>query len=116
MRRTKIVCTIGPATESEASLRALMRAGMNVARLNFSHGTHAQHKQVISRIRRLSKEMGVVVGILQDLSGPKLRVGKLPNPPLMLIRGQRVVLTTKPLDGRDDAIPFASPEAIGALS
>lgn len=115
MRRTKIVCTIGPATESEEALRSLIKAGMNVARLNFSHGTHAQHKQVISRIRHLSKEMGVVVGILQDLSGPKLRVGKIPNLPMILVRGQKVIMTTKPLEGRENVIPFASPEALRAL-
>ncbi len=81
MRRTKIVCTIGPATSSEERLEALMRAGMNVARLNFSHGVQSEHALVIERIRALSTRLGCPIAILQDLQGPKIRVGALKNGP-----------------------------------
>ncbi len=91
MRRAKIVATIGPASESEQALEALINAGMNVARLNFSHGTHEEHEAKISRIRAVSKKLGVPIGILQDLQGPKIRVGKLPAP-LQLLIGERVCL------------------------
>jgi pyruvate kinase len=79
-RKVKIVATIGPASESRESLEQLIRAGVNVARLNFSHGTHEEHAQRIARIRNLAAEMGVSVGILQDLQGPKIRVGLLDKP------------------------------------
>src|SRR5260370_7942443 len=74
MRRTKIVCTIGPATDSEAQLEQLMRAGMNVARLNFSHGTHQEHEQVIERVRAISVPLYFPRSILQDLRRPKFPV------------------------------------------
>ncbi|MDZ7373573.1 MAG: pyruvate kinase [candidate division KSB1 bacterium] len=79
MRRTKIVCTIGPASEDESVLRELIRAGMDVARLNFSHSTLEQHAARAEKIRRLSRELRRPVAILQDLSGPKIRIGKLEN-------------------------------------
>jgi pyruvate kinase len=80
MRRAKIVATIGPASESEEMLEALIKAGMNVARLNFSHGTHEQHAARVRSIRAVSKKLNTPVGILQDLQGPKIRVGKLAVP------------------------------------
>jgi pyruvate kinase len=110
VRRTKIVATIGPASESEAMLRNLIRDGMNVARLNFSHGTHAQHRRVARRLRRLSRELHTPVAILQDLSGPKLRVGEIADPPLHLSRGKSVTLTTDPTPGRGGRIPVSYPE------
>src|ERR1051326_6206051 len=96
MRRTKIVCTIGPATSSEERLEQLMRAGMNVARLNFSHGTHAEHEQVVRRVRAISARLGCAVAILQDLQGPKIRTGKLANDkPVTLIDGSPITITTR---------------------
>jgi pyruvate kinase len=80
MRRAKIVATIGPASETEEMLEALIQAGMNVARMNFSHGTHEQHAARIKSIRAVSEKLGMPVGILQDLQGPKIRAGKLANP------------------------------------
>lgn len=77
MRRTKIVCTIGPATESEERLEQLMLADMNVARLNFSHGTYEEHALVIERIHTISARLGYNIAILQDLQGPKIRTGSL---------------------------------------
>jgi len=76
-KRTKIVATIGPATDSPEKITALMQSGVNVFRLNFSHGTHAYHSEVFARIRKASETTGLVVGILQDISGPKIRVGML---------------------------------------
>jgi pyruvate kinase len=91
MRRAKIVATIGPASESEQALESLINAGMNVARLNFSHGTHQEHESKVSRIRAVSKKLGIPVGILQDLQGPKIRVGKL-DVPLQLSVDEQVCL------------------------
>ena len=79
LRKVKIVATIGPSSESYENLEKLVRAGMNVARLNFSHGTHEQHKKVIQNIREISKKLHVEIAILQDLQGPKVRVGKFEN-------------------------------------
>lgn len=100
MRRTKIVCTIGPATNSEERLEALMRAGMNVARLNFSHGTHQEHEQVIERVRAISARFGYAVAILQDLQGPKIRTGMLQDgKPVTLVDGTQVTITTRDIIG-----------------
>ena len=91
MRRAKIIATIGPASESEQALESLIKAGMNVARLNFSHGTHQEHEAKVAAIRAVSKKLGLPVGILQDLQGPKIRVGKLAAP-LQLSFDERVCL------------------------
>jgi pyruvate kinase len=105
MRRTKIVCTIGPATNSEAQLEQLMRAGMNVARLNFSHGTHQEHEQVIERVRALSARLEYAVAILQDLQGPKIRTGALQDgKPVRLVDGTQVTITTRDMVGNGQFI------------
>src|SRR3990172_9317312 len=91
MRRAKIVATIGPASDSEQALESLIKAGMNVARLNFSHGTHERHASRVGLIRAVSKKMGIPIGILQDLQGPKIRVGKLAAP-LQISSGEQVSL------------------------
>ncbi len=78
--RTKIVCTLGPATSTDEAIRGLMEAGMNVARVNFSHGTHEQHATTIAMVRRIAEEMGKPIAILGDLQGPRIRVGDLPEP------------------------------------
>jgi pyruvate kinase len=95
MPKTKIVCTIGPASERPETLRELIQEGMNVARLNFSHGTHSEHKEKITRLRELSRELKRPVAILQDLCGPKIRVGTIPAPGLELKPGQSLILTTE---------------------
>ncbi|MDJ0785000.1 MAG: pyruvate kinase [Desulfosarcinaceae bacterium] len=95
MPKTKVVCTIGPASERPETLRDLIQAGMNVARLNFSHGTHLEHKEKIARLRELSQELKRPIAILQDLCGPKIRVGNIPAPGLELKPGHTLVLTTK---------------------
>ena len=93
--KTKIVCTIGYASNSEAMLEKLMRAGMNVARINFSHGTLDGHRRTIEKVRRISQRIGKVVAILADLPGPKIRIGKLAKDPITLSKGDELTLTTK---------------------
>ena len=105
MRRTKIVCTIGPATNSEEKLEQLMRAGMNVARLNFSHGTHDEHRQVIERVRAISARLDCAVAILQDLQGPKIRIGSLQDgKPVTLVNDTQVTITTRDIVGNGQII------------
>jgi len=86
-KRTKIVCTIGPASSSEATLRKMIKAGMNVARLNFSHGAYAEHKKLIGRLKAVGKAAGEPVTIIGDLPGPKIRVGELPAKGIKLVKG-----------------------------
>lgn len=107
MRRAKIVATIGPASRDEKTLERLVAAGLDVARLNFSHGTHEQHAEVIAALRRVSEKTGRAIGILQDLQGPKIRVGELPAP-LQLAEGEEVILfdgDSKPPSGEGQRIP-----------
>ncbi|MBA2287537.1 MAG: pyruvate kinase, partial [Ktedonobacteraceae bacterium] len=105
MRRTKIVCTIGPATSSEERLEQLMRAGMNVARLNFSHGTQEEHAVVIERIRSISARLGCAIAILQDLQGPKIRTGPLQGrQPVRLLDGANFVITSRDVEGTQEAV------------
>lgn len=99
-KRTKIVCTMGPSTEDENVLRELIKAGMNVARFNFSHGSHEYHKAGIERVRRISKELGVPVAIILDTKGPEVRTGLLENhEKVMLLGGQKVIVTTDDIVG-----------------
>jgi pyruvate kinase len=93
-RNTKIIATIGPACRDEINLRRLVDVGMNVARLNFSHGSHEQHAEVIRNIRKISSEYKTPITILQDLQGPKLRVGILPDNGIDLIVNQKVILAS----------------------
>ena len=108
MRRTKIVCTIGPAASSPAMIEKLIRAGMNVARLNFSHGSYDEHLEKIELIRSISAKLGMPVGILQDLSGPKIRIGKIASSPVCLERGRQFTFTTREVtgDGTQVTLPF----------
>ena len=99
VRRTKIVATIGPATSSPENLRAIIQAGATTLRLNFSHGTHEDHQKSIRLIRQTAFELNQPVGILQDLQGPKIRLGKFEHNSIVLKRGDRFTLTSKPLTG-----------------
>lgn len=92
MNRTKIVCTIGPASDSPATLLAMVKSGMNVARLNFSHGTHAGHAKLIRSVRAAARKAGETVAILGDLQGPKIRIGILPDEGVVLKNGETVTL------------------------
>ena len=99
MSRTKIVCTIGPASRSPETLARLAEAGMDVARLNFSHGTHAEHAAVIAALRFLAEKLGRPIAILQDLAGVKIRIGQIAGGVVRLERGAPFTLTTRPVAG-----------------
>ena len=109
MPATKIVCTIGPASESPQVLSRMIHAGMNVARLNFSHGTQAEHGQKIQLIRSLSDESKLPVAILQDLCGPKIRVGSVADPGAQLKSGEPFVLTSRPVAGDSCKVSVSYP-------
>jgi len=99
MRRAKIVCTLGPASSSPAAIRALVDAGMDVARLNFSHGTHDEHAALYRGVRQASDASGRAVAVLADLQGPKIRLGRFRGGSAMLESGAEFVITTVPLEG-----------------
>ena len=94
-RKTKIVATIGPATASRKILKKIIQKGVNVCRINFSHGTHEDHKKVIDSIREINKELGLHTAILADLQGPKIRVGEIENYGFELRANQEITFTTK---------------------
>ena len=99
LKKTKIVCTIGPASNKREVLREMILSGMDVARLNFSHGTHEDHKKVIDLIRDLCKETGRSIALLQDLCGPKIRVGNISGGPVMLKSGEIFTFTGEECEG-----------------
>jgi pyruvate kinase len=110
-RRAKIVCTIGPSCNTEAALRDLMRLGMDVARLNFSHSTHEEHALVIERLRRAAAAEGRTVCILQDLQGPKIRTGRLErHEPILLESGSTVIITPRDVAGTPTRISTTFPD------
>ena len=102
MRKTKIVCTIGPASQGEEKLRELMRAGMNVARFNFSHGDHEEQKGKFDNVVKISKELGVSVATLQDTRGPEIRLMKFEEGKVNLVAGQKFILTTTEVMGNSE--------------
>ena len=104
MRKTKIVCTIGPATNDEAMLRELMLAGMDVARINFSHGTHEAAKVMVDRIKKVREELGLPVGILLDTKGPEIRLKKFRNGKVTLTEGQTFTLCTNDVEGDENQV------------
>lgn len=110
IRKAKIVCTIGPVSRTRVRLRELLEAGMDVARLNFSHGTHAEHAEVVRTLRELSTQRKRSVAILADLSGPKIRTGRLRGGrPVQLRAGQRLVLTSEPIEGTAEQLHVSYP-------
>jgi pyruvate kinase len=113
MRKTKIVCTIGPASGSAHTIGKLIEGGMDVARLNFSHGTQADHAEKILLIRAISKRLNRPVSILQDLSGPKIRVGHVPEPGVVLEPGQTFILTAPDVPGTRERVSISYPHLAG---
>ncbi|MGF0166127.1 pyruvate kinase [Streptomyces koyangensis] len=99
MRRSKIVCTLGPAVDSYEQLKALIEAGMNVARFNMSHGSHAEHEDRYRRVRQASADTGRAVGVLADLQGPKIRLETFAEGPVELVRGDAFTITTEDVAG-----------------
>src|SRR3954447_9490738 len=95
MRRAKIVCTLGPATDSYDQIKALVDAGMDVARFNLSHGTHAEHEERYQHVRKAADETGRSIGLLADLQGPKIRLGRFTEGPVLLERGDTFTITVE---------------------
>ena len=112
MARTKIVCTIGPATRSPETLEQLIRAGMDVARLNFSHGTQAEHLEVITAVRRIAERLGRSIAILQDLAGLKIRIGEMASGAVTLEAGAPFTLTTRQVLGSRQEVSVDYPHLI----
>src|SRR5437588_9450651 len=103
-RRGKIVCTLGPATSSDESVKALVEAGMDVARLNFSHGEYGDHKAAYDRVRAASNATGRAVGVLADLQGPKIRLGRFADGPTDWAEGETVRITVVDCEGTHDRV------------
>ena len=104
MRKTKIICTIGPASESEEMVRALCLAGMNVARLNFSHGTHEEHLRRISTIRKVREELDLPIAIMLDTKGPEYRIGTFENGKINVKEGDTFTFTTRTVIGDEHQV------------
>ncbi|MGH7861647.1 MAG: pyruvate kinase [Candidatus Dormibacteraceae bacterium] len=114
IRRTRIVCTMGPASTPPVVLRALIRAGMDVARLNFSHGDHAEQERTLLAVKKLAHECGRHVALLQDLQGPKIRIGGLPGGSIRLLRGEKLRVASRNVDSAG-AIEINQVELVQAL-
>ncbi len=112
-RRTKIVCTIGPATGSGSVIERLIRAGMDIARLNLSHGTFDEHSRYIEIIKKMSERTGINVSLLIDLPGPKYRIGRLKGGQAILKKGSRVRLTAEDTEGNASLLPMNLPNLAG---
>ncbi len=104
MRKTKIICTIGPSSESEEKLRELMLAGMNVARFNFSHGSHEEHKRKYDRVMKVSGELNLPVAALLDTKGPEIRLKSIEGGKTQLAAGQKFILTTEDIIGNNEKV------------
>lgn len=115
MIRTKIVCTLGPACDDEETIRAMIHAGMRVARINFSHGDHTTHAARIARVRRLALEQNVVLAVMGDLQGPKLRVGNIADGPVLVQAGRKITLTLRDVPGSASEVTLPHPELVYAL-
>src|SRR5690349_4357158 len=102
MRRAKIVCTLGPAVNTPEQIRALVEAGMDVARLNLSHGSYADHEKVYRMVREASDQVGRSVAVLVDLQGPKIRLGNFADGPVDLVEGAQFTITTEDVLGTKD--------------
>lgn len=104
MRKTKIVCTIGPACDDEATLRRMVEAGMNVARLNFSHGTYEEHQKRIDTIKKIREDMHVPLALMLDTKGPEYRIGTFADGKITLNEGDRFTFTTEPVAGTQERV------------
>lgn len=111
-KRTKIVATIGPASRDEETIRQMIRSGMDVVRINFSHGTHETHGETIDRVRRIAREENAVIAVMCDLQGPKIRIGAVANEPLMLQTGDTITLTLDSVPGENQLISLPHPEFV----
>ena len=114
-RKTKIVATLGPASSTAAMVRSLFEAGVDVFRLNFSHGKHEDHEKRLKLIRELEKETGRPIGVFADLQGPKLRLGTFKNSEINIDKGMRITLDSNPAPGDDKRVYLPHPEILEAL-
>ena len=104
-QRTRIVCTIGPATNTAAMIGQLIKAGMDVARLNLSHGSLDQHASCVEMVRKLSATLSRPVAVLMDIPGPKYRTGYMRQKSISLVKGAEITLTTRQIEGDDNVVP-----------
>ena len=116
MRKTKIVCTLGPASADEKTMEALLTAGMNVARFNFSHGTHEQHKKMIDTFRGVRDRLSVPAAVLLDTKGPEIRTGTVAGGNVSLVTGNPFLLTTEDIAGNDKAVGISYADLPAQLS
>ncbi len=113
MKKTKIVCTIGPASESKEVLTSLINAGMNVMRLNFSHGDHAEHMEKVKTLREINKELGTNVAFMLDTKGPEIRTGVYKNNEKQnLVKGEKFTLTTREIEGDNTIVSITYPKLV----
>ena len=108
MRKTKIICTLGPATD--AVLPEMIKAGMNVARMNFSHGSHEEHKARMDAVKAARKELGMPVGIMLDTKGPEIRTKTYKDGKIEIIEGQEFTLTTRDIEGDNTIVSITDPQ------
>ena len=116
MRRTKIVCTLGPASSSEEMIEKMLRAGMNVARLNFSHGTHEEHKKTVETFRAVRDRMGVSAAVMLDTKGPEVRIKTFKDGSVSLKRGDIFTFTSREVEGDEKCVSISYPELAPQLS
>lgn len=116
MRRTKIICTIGPASDNEEMLGKLADAGMNMARLNFSHGTHEEHLKKIKLVKQLNAKRGLHIGIMMDTKGPEIRVGKMENDRVEFEKGEYVKVVREDVEGNKERFHINCPELYDDIS
>ena len=113
MRKTKIISTIGPASDNEKTLSEMCLAGMNVARLNFSHGTHEEHKEKIDLIKRVREKLGMPIAIMLDTKGPEYRIKCFKNKRVTVKEGDRFVFTTEDIEGDETRVSVTYDGLIG---
>ena len=101
LKKTKIVCTLGPSSDSPEILDAMLQAGMNVARFNFSHGSHEEHKKRIDGVRAASQRMGIPVALMLDTKGPEIRLGLFENGSIQMEKGKEFMLTSRDITGTE---------------
>ena len=109
LKKTKIVCTIGPATESQEKLEELLKAGMNVMRMNFSHGDFAEHQKKVDNLKEATAKTGIPCAVMQDLSGPKFRLGDFYQERVQLTAGDLITLTTEKIVGDEKRVSVNYP-------
>ena len=115
MRKTKIICTLGPASSDEKTMAEMLNGGMNVARLNFSHGTHENHKKTIETFRKVRDKLGLAAAIMLDTKGPEIRTGDVENGQIELIKGEKITVTTKEVLGTPEIISVTYEDLPGQL-